>query len=356
MIILVTMSEFGWHGNKSVAEWFFAEPWEFEFFQAVRILEMLYPERVPPGEGADPDQEVVRLRSEISHVFPGAEVRSVKPAGTGEPAEMMVNLLGLGGPSGPLPDADSDRLIERAWRKDYGFRDFLDIFHHRLLSLLVRTRKAHHPAYTARAPHEGPIAQYLYAFFGLALRQLQDRMRVPDRSFVFYAGLLSQHPRSSSGLERLLSDYFRTPARLVQFLGGWRQLEPGEWTRLGARGQNRQLGGGAMVGTRFWDQQGRFEVSLGPMGWPMFLDFLPGGSGYEPLCEMTRFYVGPDLDFSFRLTLRAADVPRAKLGAARLGWTSWLNTRGFEHDDSQTHLASRAPADPFGRQQTAYGN
>jgi type VI secretion system protein ImpH len=344
------MPQFGWRQQGSVGQWLFAEPWEFEFFQAVRLLELLYPERVPPGEGVDPDEEVVRFHTQVSNVFPGAEVQAVEaPDNPGDPPSMTVNLLPLAGAQGPLPDADGDRVIERAWRKDYGFRDFLDIFHHRLLSLLVRTRKAHHPAYTSEAPHQGPIARYLYAFFGLALAEQQDRMHVADRSLIFYSGILSQQPRSASGLERLLSDYFQAPARVVQLVGQWRELGPGEWTRLGASGQNRRLGSGVLLGQRIWDQQGGFEVRLGPLPLPVFLDFLPNGSGYQPLCEMTRFYAGPEFDFCFRLTLRGADVPPCGLGTSRLGWTSWLNTRGFTHDDSQTRLSARAPADPFAR-------
>jgi len=344
------MAAFGWKQEKSVAEWLFAEPWEFEFFQAVRLLELLYHERIPPGEGMAPEDEVVRFRSVVTQVFSASEVQSLRaPAAPGEPAEMAVNLGSLGGATGPLPATDSDRVVERAWRKDFAPRDFLDLFHHRLLSLLVRTRKAHHPSYTALTPFEGPIAHYLYAFFGLAPAALQNRTRVADRSLVFYAGILSQHPRSASGLEQLLADYFMVPAKVVQLLGQWRNLEPDTWTTIGFRGQNRGLGEGAILGTRVWDQQGRFEVRLGPMPLRTFLDLLPGGSGFEPLCQLTRFYTGPDLEFGFRLTLKAAEVPESRLGQSWLGWTSWLKTRPFGADDSQVRLTARAPADPFAR-------
>ena len=344
------MPEFGWKKEASVAEWLFAEPWEFEFFQAVRLLELLYHDRVPPGEGAAPDDEMVRFRSTVTQVFPASEVQTLRqPIESGHPVEMAVNLASLGGAAGPLPAVDSDRVIERAWRKDFATRDFLDLFHHRLLSLLVRTRKTHHPSYTALTPFEGPIAQYFYAFFGLGPAELRDRTRVADRSLVFYSGILSQHPRSASGLEQLLSDYFQVSAKVTQLLGQWRNLEPDGWTAIGPAGRNRGLGEGAILGTRVWDQQGRFEVNLGPMALRTFLDLLPRGSGFEPLCQLTRFYAGPELEFGFRLTIRAREVPATALGQSWLGWTSWLKTGEFHSDDSQVHIASRAPADPFAR-------
>jgi type VI secretion system protein ImpH len=308
----------------------------------------MYPGRVPTGEGVDSDEEALRFRSTITQVFAPSEVQAIsRPAHTDELPAMTVPLFSLGGATGPLPAPYSDFVIESSWRKDFAIRDFLDIFHHRLLSLLVRSHKAHHPSYTPLMPHEGPIAQYLYAFFGLAPGELRNRMRVPDRSFIFYSGILSQHPRSASGLERLLGDYFQVPVRLDQLQGQWRQLEASTWTRLGAAGTNQMLGQSALLGTRVWDQQGRFEVNLGPMNLPAFLDFLPRGSAFEPLCELTRFYAGGELEFAFRLTIRAAEMPGTCLGQSWLGWTSWLRTRAPGSDDSQVRLVSRRPADPF---------
>ena len=347
------MSPSGWRGEASVAEALFEEPWEFEFFQAVRLLELLNFDRMPPGEGVDPAREVVRFHSQTTFVFTASEVQSLRhPAEPGQPPDLTANLLPLGGAQGPLPDADSARVLERAWLRDYALRDFLDMFHHRLLSLLVQSHKAHHPSYTAGAPHRGRIAKFLYAFFGIAPEELQNRLRVADRSLIFYAGILSQKPRSASGLERLLSDYFRVKCRVVQLIGGWRPLEPDDWTVLGRPGHSQVLGQGALLGTRVWDQQSRFEVNLGPMPFRVFQDFLPNGSGFDPLCELIRFYTGPELEFGFRLTLQAAEMPRAQLGRSLLGWTSWLRTRPAAADDSQVRLVSRrsaAVADPGAR-------
>lgn len=334
----------------TVSERLFSEPWEFEFFEAVRLLEVLYPGRTPPGEQADPEREAVRLKSIISFVFAASEIQSLKkPETEDSPALMMVNLFSVGGVRGPLPQADSDRVIEQSYLKNPAFGEFLDMFHHRILSLLVRMRKLHHPSYIAGPPHQGPVAPYLYALFGMGTPAMRDRLQMPQRSLLLYSGLLAQHPRSSSGLECLLSDYYQTPARVSPPRGRWHELENHQLTRLGESGGNRELGRGAMLGTRVWNQQGRFEVALGPMSFRLFLDLLPRGSGYQPLCELIRFYSGPDLEFGFRLTLRAAEVPASRLGASRLGWTSWIRTRPFTHDDSQVRLSSRRPADPFAK-------
>lgn len=329
----------GWKGSLKVRDWLFAEPWEFQFFQAIRLLETLYPNRRPPGEGSGPDDEVVRLTSRINLAFPASELHDLIEGQPGEPPTLVTNLMALAGPSGPLPEPDTELVLDRLASKDAALRDFLDIFHHRLLSLLVRVRKTHDPAFTTQAPDRGPIAKNLYAIFGMGHSALRNRLRVDDRSLVFYAGILAQHPRSAAGLERLLSDYFQARARVRQLVGGWCHLEEDQWTVLGNQGRNRELGRSAMLGSRVWDQTATFQVNLGPLTIRQFLEFLPVGSAYRALCELTRYYAGNTLEFTFRLTLKAQEVPGTRLRRdSWLGWTTWLSTRGAAQDDSQVQL------------------
>ncbi len=334
------MAAFGWQGERSVEEWLFAEPYRFDFFQAVRLLETLRPEAESPGQGSEPEREAVRFRSRVALDFPASEVQQIVPAVEADaPAEMTVNFMGLAGAFGPLAIPDTELLLERIRSRDFAARDFLDTFNHRLVSLMYQARKMHRPALTTQAPGQTPVARYLYSFFGLGLAPLRGRMRIPDRALLYTAGILSQHPRSAVGLERLLACHFQVNVRVRQLVGRWRPLEPSEWTRMGkVRGRNQVLGMSASIGTRIWDQQGSFLVQLGPLTQAQFFDFLPSGTAYPPLCELTRFYAGPEFEFAFRLTLQAAAVPETRLGQARLGWTSWLKTRPFASDDSQVRL------------------
>jgi type VI secretion system protein ImpH len=341
--------EYGWKGTASVRDWLYAEPWEFDFFQAVRLLEAISPERMALGDASNPEEEAVRLSSRVSLEFPASELQSLKASpDSRHPPTLVTNLLGLAGSGGPLPTPDTEALLARSWYGDHAFRDFLDLFQHRLLSLLVKVRKKHHPVLTTAGPDQGPLAECLYACFGMASTAMRKRLQVPDRALLFYSGILSQQPRPASGLERILSDYFRTGARVRQLVGLWRRLDTAQLTVLGVAGRNRRLGSSALLGTRVWDQQGRFEVHLGPMSLRQLKDFLPIGAGYLPLCELTSYYAPQTLEFGFRFTLRAAEVPgaylctpiQARLGQpnSRLGWTSWLRTQPAADDDSQLFL------------------
>lgn len=323
------MAAFGWQREKSVQEWLFSEPYRFDFFQAVRLLELIYSDCAPVGEGPEPEKEPVRFSARVGFDFPAGEIQDLLSSSDGSAPSMVTNFLGLAGATGPLPAPLAELVLERIRQKDTGLRDFLDIFNHRLISLMYRTRKVHRVTLSSQAPERGPMANYLYAFLGLGIPGLRDRMgkEVPDRVLLPYAGLLSQKPRSVAGMERLLSDHFQAPISVKQFSGVWRHIEADQWTSLGRSGKNQSLGQTVVLGRRIWDQQGRFTLMVGPVPLKQFLDFLPDGAAYTPLCRMARFYVGQEFEFRVRLKLRPADTPVLKLGHSKLGWTSWLPAR-----------------------------
>lgn len=329
------MAEYGWRGEKSVAEWLYAEAYRFDFFQAVKLLEALRPDAPPVGASSEPQREAVRFTSKIRWDFPPSDLESAAPpAAPDEPARLVVNFLGLAGSEGPLPAPLVEILQDSIRERDFGPRDFLDIFHHRLLALVYRGAQAHRPALTPRAPEDSAAAAYLRAFAGMGQPGLRHRQAVPDAALLYYAGLLCQRPHSAVGLERLLADYFQVPVLVRQMRGCWREIPPEECTAIGVLGRNQALGAGAALGGRIWDQTGGLEIEAGPLTLPQFLDLLPGGAAQPRLRDLTRFYVGMALAITMRLVLRARDVQPARLGQARLGWTCWLQPPGTRRADA----------------------
>ncbi len=338
------MAAYGWRESRTVADGLWKEGHRFSFLQAVHLLEVLYPDRVKPAEGVDPRREVVRFKSEVRLDFPASDVETIHPAREGEPAEMRVNVLGLAGSMGPLPPSVVELIMERSFRKDGALAEFLDIFNHRLVSMLYRARKKYRPALDIKAPHGGRVATVLHALLGLGTRHLAGRMDVRDRSLLAYTGFCTESVRPSVGLTRLLEDCFDTHAEVDMFRGRWERIEDDDVTRIGESGRNQVLGSTAVLGRRVWDQAASFEVRLGPLTLSQFLSFLPNGRAFRPLVGAVRFYTREELGFTFRLALQAAEVPELRLGAAYgafLGWTSWMKTRSFDRDDTQVRLVGR---------------
>jgi type VI secretion system protein ImpH len=324
------MAAYGWRTDRALVEQLFAEPYRFDFFQAVHVLEALLPRAARVGETTGTRPEPVRFRASLKAAFPASEIDRLALGRAGEPPEMTVNFMGLAGAFGPLPPPLSEQVLARARREDTAARDLLDIFNHRLISLFYRIRAKHRPSLTRGTPAESNFALYLFALIGLALPELRGRMAFPDRALLHYAGLVAQAPRSLHGLERLVGGYFAVAAEGEALAGRWLEIDEGEQTRLGVSGRANRLGQGAVLGRRAWDQQAGIRLTLGPLSFAEFRGFLPDREAHRRLQALVAFYAEDPLEPEYRLRLRAEEVPPTRLGRshdARLGWTSFLTTR-----------------------------
>jgi type VI secretion system protein ImpH len=336
--------------DPSVEDLLLTEGYRFDFFQAVRVLERLYPDRQPVGRNALPTDEVVRFHAHNTLSFPPSSIHQIMPAeGEDAPVQMTVAFMGLTGPLGVLPRHYTELLIERIRHKDYALRDFFDLVNHRLISLFYRAWEKYRfaVAYEQAADKDAgydPFSLHLFDLIGMGTEGLRGRLAVGDEVLLFYAGLLAQHPRASGTLAGLLQDYFAVSVSVVQFVGQWLFLVPEQCTRLGTGDASHALGAGAIAGNYVWDQQAKFTVRLGPLGLAAFCQLLPSGSDFRPCVQLARFVAGQEYDFDIQLVLRAAEVPCCQLGdtgehAARLGWSTWLKTAEFTHDADDTVLS-----------------
>ena len=320
------------------------EPYRFEFFQAVRLLERMYPDRSPVGREPDAANEVVRFRTRQTLSFPPCEIYDLAQDSSDDPRppEMTVAFMGLTGPVGVLPYQYTELLMERARYNDTALWSFLDIFNHRMLSLFYRIwEKYHFPiAYERGEPDR--FTSYLFGLIGMGTNGLRGQLSFKDEGLLLYSGLIAQRPHSACAMSAVLSDYFDVPAQVVQFLGEWLNLGDNV-TSLGR--ENSELGVSTIAGSRFWSDQSKFRVRLGPMPLKRFRAFVPLGSAYKSLSEFVRLFAGLEFEFDLQLVLKAEEVPFCLLQrnsdqAPRLGWTSWLKTCEFTKDDDQVVIRS----------------
>lgn len=324
-----------------VAETLEREPYLFEFFQAVRLLERLRPDREPVGRFVNPANEVARFGAHASTAFPASQIQSYHAREGAQPL-LRVNFMGLTGPLGVLPLYYTELVVDRLRSRDTTLRDFLDIFNHRMISLFYQAWEKYRFAIAYERDRRDRVSQRLLDLIGLGSPGLEDRQRVSDRALMFYGGLLSLTPRSTTALEQILEDYFGAPAEIEQFVGAWYPIEADSQCSLGAgAGYSEQLGVGVVVGNEIWDQQSRVRIRLGPLTLVQYRSFLPGGDAHEQLRALARFFAGGEYDIEAQLILRREDVPACELAAReeeglQLGWTTWMKSGPFERDPGET--------------------
>lgn len=329
---------------RELADALWEDPTEFGFFQAVRLLERLNPDRAPVGRFVDPSQEVVRFTVPPVLRFPPSEIASLDEEEDGR-ARMAVNFMGLTGPSGVLPHEYTLLVAQRVRARDGALVAFLDLFHHRILSLFHRAWEKHRFTTTYEKGEGDYLAQHLLDLIGMGMDAARARAPLAEESLAFYAGLFALRPRGAAALEQLIADYFGVPAQIEQFVGAWYPIPRRDQCALGEDDSiSTRLGVGSVIGDEIWNHQCRVRIRLGPLTRPQFESFLPGGSGFEELRRLTRFYSRDELEFEVQLVLARDDVPGLVLGSAEggaqpLGWMTWIRTVPRTRDADETIFA-----------------
>jgi type VI secretion system protein ImpH len=317
----------------------FEYSYEYDFFQAVRLLHLILNDRPGVGRIAKPNEEPVRFQARQSLEFPASSIHFISMEK--DPPVMTLAFLGLTGIQGVLPHHYTEHILARAQAKDFTMAAFFDLFNHRIVSLFYRAWEKHRfpvrfqLAAARQATDE--FTQYLFDWIGLGTERLRGRMSFRDSALLRYCGLLGQTPASASSLRSILRDYFGVEVEIEQFIGAWYALDEADQCDLASEQLNNKLGEGAIAGDAVWDPQARFRVRLGPLKLAKFLAFLPEGKAVTELYDLVRFHVGPVLQFDLQLVLQADEVPWCRLGdetpeGPRLGWCGWLKTEIFTQD------------------------
>jgi type VI secretion system protein ImpH len=318
------------------------EPYSFEFFQAVQLLQQLHPERGRVGRYGNPDEEAVKFGATPSTAFPASEIQAIEME-DGAPPRLLVNFFGITGPQGVLPLEYSELVADRVRQRDHALRDFLDLFNHRMISLFFRAWERTHTNGNV-ATGDDALNDHLLDLAGMGTPGLAKQLGLPPAALPFYVGLLAMPTRPAVGLELLIKDYFGVPVEMEQFVGGWYAIDESSQCALGDDSSaSSQLGVGAVAGDEIWDMQARARLRIGPLTREQYDTFLPTGRGYRELRALTKFYTGEQVDLELQLILARDDVPPVSLGvdtqpATPLGWCTWLRSRPFTRDASDTIL------------------
>jgi type VI secretion system protein ImpH len=321
----------------SLEDRLFQEYYRFSFFMAVHLIERLYPEKKPLGSTLNPEEEAVRFQVEPGLSFPASEIsqlyrvddkegRSSVSADNGQ-IRMGTTFMGLIGPSGVLPYWYNELALERVREKDFSLTAFLDIFHHRLISLFYlawkRSRLAAH-----YQPEAGDrISRHFLSLIGLGTPKLSDRLGLPKESLIYYSGLLSRAVPSATAIESAIGYFAGTRVQVEQFIEQVIPLDSEDQTSLGAA--NCELGVSALCGNFVLENQTKFRVNLGPMDYAHYTRFLPGGDMLGPVFSLLRYMVGIEYEFEVRLLLKRESVPLCIIGYERPG-TEAQRHRGTE--------------------------
>ncbi|WP_426070309.1 type VI secretion system baseplate subunit TssG [Janthinobacterium sp. DSP2-3-3] len=307
-----------------------AEPYRYQFVQAVRIL--LCWLRSQNVSHAQAFKQVLRFKNSLSLSFPASEIEQLS-LDDNEQLILIPTFMRFMGVGGTLPLHHTERIAAyRLSSKDAGVSAFLDIFSHRMVVLYYQAWEKYRLESTLQTQAKDAQLPLLLALAGVrrtALPASAEPDAVTQDVAAWYAGQLRCRPVSAQAIGPVLAEYCGVPVSLQQFVGGWDYLEKNRRSLLGS--VNFTLARGATVGLRLWRRDMRVCLHIGPLDPAGLERFLPRSTGAAALAKMLALFGVPDLQYEVRLILSPPCITPLLLSSnpserRRLGWTTFLQT------------------------------
>lgn len=312
----------------------------WDYYAALRHFECAYADQPRLGESRRPSDDKVRLSQKPTTIFAPSTLHEAK-RGDDKLLHLSVLFLGMFGPNGPLPLHLTEYARNRVRdAKDQSMVEFMNMFHHRVLSLFYRVWANKEPTVHYDRPDEDRFHAYVGSLLGIGTPEMWERDDLADNSKLHFAGHFGALPRHAEGLSSILKSLFDVPLAIQEFIGEWLEIPEDSLCKLGAN--SGALGRDTVLGRYSWQRQYKFRLLIGPMTLDEYRQLLPNGEKLGLVSDTLKNYVGYELTCDANLVLKKEEVPGVLLGqSGQLGWTTWLNNKPVQADADDLLLSIR---------------
>ncbi|WNG60595.1 type VI secretion system baseplate subunit TssG [Archangium gephyra] len=310
---------------------------EVGFFQLVAYIERLTAGAARVGSVGPVIEEMIRFRHDSSLGFSSGDVSEVTlrkvPVRAEEPYarrqlfEVVTQFLGLTGSVSPLPMYIAEEIAQED--PDHAVRrEFLDLFHHRLLSLLYRIESKYRVTSESNSTNTDQWSRRLLALAGFDTYESQRTSKLPTRKLLRIVPLLASRARTAEKMEAALEDVLGDSlegarVRVEQFVGRWVDID----ARLQLGRNNHILGRNTVLGGKAFDRMGKIKIHIEPLPTHLYRRMMPGGDLLPQAREVARLFLKDPLEYEFELGLTEGVTQTFNLSStqsAQLGRDTWL--------------------------------
>lgn len=314
----------------------------WDFFVTVGMLERLTPDAIRIGGDGPAQGEAIRFHHDPSLSFSAGDVSAATydvvlrgPHAALERKQYRYHLtttfLGLTGSSSPLPLFMSEEIAQLQDTAQLR-REFLDIFHHRLVSFVFRIGVKYDLAREFSLDCTDSWTRRILALAGFDAWAGRRARHIPAWRLARLAPLLASNVRSARAIEIALNDVCGealgdATIEIDQFAGGWSPLDPSQRTLLAI--SNSVLGRSSVLGVQCFHRAGKAVIRIGPLQ-DNFRRFLADGDMYPVVRELLELMSPEPIDYELDLELDARARPPFLLGRSagqRMGVDTWLSSR-----------------------------
>jgi type VI secretion system protein ImpH len=303
--------------NSAVKQRLLEQACAFSFFKAVHLLESFAGGRAP-GRTLSPINDPVRFRVLPGFSFPASDIATIRNGDRAPIPEMTVNFMGLIGPKGVLPNWYNEHALQLNNKKAHAFNEFLDMFHHRLISLFYLAWKKYRLAENFQPDGTDPISRSLADLAGIdPAGQERDPQYYHNarQRLIYFSGMVCRAVPTASAIEAVIANAVGAPVRVEQFV--MRMIAVHEENRSCLGRNNGTLGKDAICGSRIRDINNYFIVKLGPLTWEKYLAFQPRSRNLDLVQLLIARIAGMEYEFEVQLILKGPEIPGLCLGGRR---------------------------------------
>lgn len=311
----------------SVIDRLFAQPYRFQFGQAIRIIDAWLGKDLIDMDVLD---HCVRFRSRTSMAFPASEIDSIEPQygidadGKPLPADGRIRCIGITSPliamlgsTGVLPGHFTDSVTAAHHRSSHtGQSAFFELVSHRPTVLFYQAWSLSRWSYRhggSRVLSHLPIALAIAGHSNVSTAS-----SVPQTLPAMHAATVRRHTVTARMLASILSEYFGVPIAVEQFLRKWSRLPLAYQARLGSPHLRADML--LTVGERIFEPGRWVRLRIGPLTKTQFDRFLPGQDCAKALPAVLALFPMEGLRFEVQLVLQAQDIAPIRLGGPPSSW------------------------------------
>ncbi len=300
---------------------------KISYVQVLRLLRVLLQGREHSSVEYEHLFDSVKVRPELGLAFPGTDIVSVKKYEHEDKEKYKITaaFLGLYGSSSPLPTFYTEDLIEEMREGGSITRDFIDVINNQFYRHFFAIWEKYSVFHQITENPNSRIHGYLYSLLGLSGQNARESFE-HNNKFLSYIGLVSQAPRSASGLRSILSDVLQIETvEVEQCVEYMANIDEDQQLSLGF--SNHCLGENSHLGSMVLDMLGKFRIRIEYLTESQFQNILPDTSAYKLIAECVRLYLEQPLKWDVELEVEAEELETTQLGNGnwgKLGWNTWI--------------------------------
>ena len=278
------------------------------------------------------NQKYIYIKSNINYSSKYVDISNVDGL-KDNIAEVHVNISGIAGICGILPDEYTDDFLNCSKKTRQVLSDLFDIFNERIILKRYAFLKRLNTETLSLPIEKSLIGNIIFSLAGFDFFSKSISLELPEQFKISAQNLFWRNTRSSSGLRAILESFFNIPVEIQQFTGGFVQLDCDEQIMIGKNGIFNNLGKNSFLGNKVWDAMRGITINIGPLKLEEYEKFLPKHSkkdqkfsALQKMKEIIRLYIPNGIDVNIHFFLGECDVNSTALnGIKRLNKDAFIS-------------------------------